>query len=107
MCAHITQGFKHETIPNHIPKCMFQVCPEDENYDIIQNILYYSVLREKVPFDRESEQDRATASAKQQRWGGKREGLITIAYVCRYVFEKRVKPCSHSTESALCCQPTR
>lgn len=84
---------------------MFQVCPEDKIYDIIQNIHFYRVLREKVLPDRESEQDRATASTKQQRWGGKQEGLISITYVCRYVFEIRVKPCSHSTESALCCQP--
>ncbi len=46
------------------------------------------------------------ASTKQQRWGEKQEGLISITYVCRYVFEIRVKPCSHLTESALCCQPT-
>lgn len=85
---------------------MFQVCPKDKNYDITQNILFYSLLREKVLFNSESEQDRAAASTKQQRWGGKQEGLISITYVCRYVFEIRVKPCSHSTESALCCQPT-
>ncbi len=34
---------------------MFQVCPADKNYDIIQNILFYRVLREKVLPDRESE----------------------------------------------------
>lgn len=97
-CTRISICLENKKVPNYISKCSKYV--QRTKTMISSKTSSFTECWGKKFFLIER------ASTKQQRWGGKQEGLISITYVCRYVFEIRVKPCSHSTESALCCQPT-